>query len=63
MKHDAQLALRVAVAVASALGSLVNESRFYFAVIAVFVTFMGTNTSGEQVTKAIHRVAGTIAGS
>jgi uncharacterized membrane protein YccC len=28
----------------------------------VFVTFMGTNTSGEQVIKAIHRVGGTIVG-
>jgi uncharacterized membrane protein YccC len=60
----AQMAIRVAVAVgvASALGSVVSERRFYWAVLAVFVTFMGTNTSGEQVIKAIHRVAGTIVG-
>jgi uncharacterized membrane protein YccC len=60
----AQIAIRVAVAVgvASALGSVVSERRFYWAVLAVFVTFMGTNTSGEQVIKAIHRVAGTIVG-
>jgi uncharacterized membrane protein YgaE (UPF0421/DUF939 family) len=60
----AQIAIRVAVAVAvaSALGSVVSERRFYWAVIAVFATFMGTNTSGEQVIKAIHRVAGTIVG-
>jgi Fusaric acid resistance protein-like len=60
----AQAAIRVilAVAVASALGSLASERRFYWAVIAVFVAFMGTNTSGEQVIKTIHRVAGTIAG-
>jgi uncharacterized membrane protein YccC len=59
-----QVAIRVAVAVAvaSALGSVVSERRFYWAVLAVFVTFMGTNTSGEQVIKAIHRVAGTIVG-
>ena len=59
----AQTAIRVAVAVAvaSALGSIVSERRFYWAVLAVFVTFMGTNTSGEQFIKAIHRVAGTIA--
>jgi uncharacterized membrane protein YccC len=56
----AQIAIRVAVA--SALGSIVSERRFYWAVLAVFVTFMGTNTSGEQVIKAIHRVAGTIVG-
>jgi uncharacterized membrane protein YccC len=60
----AQIAIRVtvAVAVASALGSVVSERRFYWAVLAVFVTFMGTNTSGEQVNKAIHRVAGTFVG-
>jgi hypothetical protein len=60
----AQIAIRVAVAVAvaSALGSIVSERRFYWAVLAVFVTFMGTNTSGEQVIKALHRLAGTIAG-
>jgi uncharacterized membrane protein YccC len=60
----AQLAIRVAVAVAvaSALGSVVSERRFYWAVLAVFVTFMGANTSGEQVIKAIHRFAGTIVG-
>jgi uncharacterized membrane protein YccC len=60
----AQIAIRVAVAVAvaSALGSFLSDRRFYWAVLAVFVTFMGTNTSGEQVIKAIHRVAGTIVG-
>jgi uncharacterized membrane protein YccC len=60
----AQMAIRVAVAaaVASALGSIVSEPRFYWAALAVFVTFMGTNTSGEQVIKAIHRVGGTIVG-
>jgi hypothetical protein len=60
----ARMAIRVAVAVAvaSALGSVVSEPRFYWAVLAVFVTFMGTNTSGEQVIKATHRVGGTIVG-
>ncbi len=64
LEPAAQNAIRVAVAVAvaSALGSIVSERRFYWAVLAVFVTFMGTNTSGEQVIKATHRVAGTIVG-
>jgi uncharacterized membrane protein YgaE (UPF0421/DUF939 family)/MFS family permease len=64
LEPAAQTAIRVAVAVAvaSALGSIVSERRFYWAVLAVFVTFMGTNTSGEQVIKAIHRVAGTLVG-
>jgi uncharacterized membrane protein YccC len=64
LEPAAQNAIRVAVAVAvaSALGSIVSERRFYWAVLAVFVTFMGTNTSGEQVIKATHRVAGTLVG-
>ena len=57
-------ALRVAIAVgaASAIASAVNERRFYWAVIAVFITFMGANTSGEQIIKAAQRVLGTCAG-
>src|SRR6202012_2359176 len=35
---------------------------FYWAVIAAFITFMGTNTAGEQVRKSIFRVAGTVVG-
>lgn len=60
----AQIAIRVALAVgvASALGSILSQRRFYWAVLAVFAAFMGTNTSGEQVIKAIDRVAGTIVG-
>ncbi len=60
----AQAAIRLAVAVglAAAIGSIVSERRFYWAVIAVFITFMGTNTSGEQLVKAAHRVAGTLIG-
>jgi MFS family permease len=60
----AQLAIRVTLAagVASVIGSALSERRFYWAVIAVLVAFTGTNTSGEQIIKAIHRIAGTIAG-
>jgi uncharacterized membrane protein YccC len=60
----AQTALRMtfAVAVAAAIGSVVSERRFYWAVLAVFITFMGTNTSGEQLNKAFSRVAGTVIG-
>jgi uncharacterized membrane protein YccC len=64
LSPPAQLAIRitVAVAVAAAVGSLVSERRFYWAVLAVFITFMGTNTSGEQLNKAFSRVAGTVIG-
>ncbi len=57
-------AIRVAIAVgaASAIASEVNEQRFYWAVIAVFITFMGANTAGEQIIKAGQRVLGTCAG-
>jgi uncharacterized membrane protein YccC len=52
----------IAVAAAIALGDLLSGRRFYWAVIAAFITFMGANTSGEQVRKAIFRVAGTVIG-
>ena len=57
-------AIRVAIAVgvASAIGSAVNEQHFYWAVIAVFITFMGANTAGEQIIKAANRVLGTCVG-
>jgi hypothetical protein len=60
----AQAAIRTAIAVgaAAAIGSILSERRFYWAVIAVFITFMGTSTSGEQLVKAANRVAGTLIG-
>jgi Fusaric acid resistance protein-like len=60
----AQNAIRitVAVAAAAAIGSVVSERRFYWAVLAVFVSYMGANTSGEQIFKAVNRVAGTVVG-
>ena len=52
----------IAVGAATALGDLLSGRRFYWAVIAAFITFMGTNSSGEQVRKAFFRVAGTVIG-
>jgi uncharacterized membrane protein YgaE (UPF0421/DUF939 family) len=52
----------IAVGTAIALGDLLSGQRFYWAVIAAFITFMGANNSGEQVRKALFRVAGTVAG-
>jgi uncharacterized membrane protein YccC len=52
----------VAVGAAIALGDLLSGRRFYWAVIAAFVTFMGANNSGEQVRRALFRVAGTVVG-
>src|ERR1700712_5010273 len=57
-------ALQMAVAVGGAisLGDLLSGRRFYWAVIAAFITFMGANNSGEQVRKAAYRVLGTVVG-
>ena len=52
----------VAVGGAIALGDILSGQRFYWAVIAAFITFMGANNSGEQVRKAIFRVLGTLVG-
>lgn len=52
----------VAVSGAIALGDVLNGRRFYWAVIAAFITFMGANNAGEQIRKAALRVAGTVVG-
>jgi uncharacterized membrane protein YgaE (UPF0421/DUF939 family) len=52
----------IAVGAAIALGELLSERRFYWAVIAAFITFVGANNSGEQTLKALHRVLGTVVG-
>jgi uncharacterized membrane protein YccC len=52
----------IAVGAATALGDVLSGHRFYWAVIAAFITFMGTSSSGEQVRKAFFRVAGTVVG-
>jgi uncharacterized membrane protein YccC len=59
-----QTAIRLAVAVgaACAAGSALSERRFYWAVIAVFIAFTGAHTAGEQLTRAVERVAGTFVG-
>jgi hypothetical protein len=60
----ARTAIRVTIAVgaACAFGSWLSEQRFYWAVIAVFIAFMGANTAGEQIIKAANRVLGTVVG-
>jgi uncharacterized membrane protein YgaE (UPF0421/DUF939 family) len=52
----------IAVGAAIMLGDLLSGRRFYWAVIAAFITFMGANNSGEQARKALYRVAGTVVG-
>jgi hypothetical protein len=64
LDQPAQSAIRltVAVAAAAAVGSILSDRRFYWAVIAVFIAFIGANTTGEQITKAANRVGGTVIG-
>jgi uncharacterized membrane protein YgaE (UPF0421/DUF939 family) len=52
----------VAAGVALALGDLISPDRFYWAVIAAFITFMGAHNAGEQIRKAFFRVGGTVIG-
>jgi uncharacterized membrane protein YccC len=52
----------VAAGVAIVLGDLISPQRYYWAVLAAFITFMGAHNAGEQVRKALFRVAGTVIG-
>ncbi len=52
----------VAAGAAIALGDLISPQRFYWAVLAAFIMFMGAHNAGEQIRKALFRVAGTVIG-
>jgi hypothetical protein len=52
----------IAAGAAIALGDLLSPQRFYWAVLAAFITFMGAHNAGEQIRKALFRVAGTVIG-
>jgi MFS family permease len=54
--------MAVAVTAAVLLGEVLSGRRFYWAVIAAFVTFMGANSATEQVRKGFNRVLGTVVG-
>lgn len=58
----ATIQIAVAGTLAIVLGDLVSGQRLYWAVIATFLAFMATTNSGEQVRKALFRVAGTALG-
>ncbi|HWC38351.1 MAG TPA: FUSC family protein, partial [Acidimicrobiales bacterium] len=58
----AAIHMTVGLAIAIAAGDALSDSRFYWAMLAVYVTLMGTNNAGEQSRKALFRVAGTVAG-
>jgi uncharacterized membrane protein YgaE (UPF0421/DUF939 family) len=60
----ARTAIQLGIAVGGAIiaGDALSGRRFYWAVIAAFITFMGANTAGEQLRKSVFRVAGTVVG-
>ena len=61
---NARIAIQMGIAVGAAIiaGDALSGRRFYWAVIAAFITFMGANTAGEQLRKSVFRVAGTVVG-
>lgn len=52
----------VAASLAIVVGELVSPARWYWAVIAAFVIFAGTNSWGETLTKGWQRLLGTALG-
>jgi uncharacterized membrane protein YccC len=52
----------LAVGIVTVLGDAINGRRFYWAILAAFITFMGANNSAEQLRKAFYRVFGTAIG-
>lgn len=52
----------LAAALAIAAGQLVSPTRWFWAVIAAFVIFAGTNSWGETLTKGWQRLIGTMLG-
>jgi uncharacterized membrane protein YgaE (UPF0421/DUF939 family) len=58
----ASIQVGIAATIAIAVGDAVNGRRFYWGLLATFLAFMATTNSGEQVRKAIFRVAGTAVG-
>ncbi|MEP6562514.1 MAG: FUSC family protein [Nakamurella sp.] len=52
----------VAAGLAILVGEAISSARFYWAVIAAFIGFAGTATSGETLSKGTGRIAGTLTG-
>ncbi|HET8601488.1 MAG TPA: FUSC family protein [Segeticoccus sp.] len=57
-------AVQVAIAAALAIvvGSVIDQRRYYWAVIAAFVAFTGTSTFAETLRKSVGRLVGTLVG-
>ncbi|MEH3156957.1 MAG: FUSC family protein [Gordonia paraffinivorans] len=64
LQPTTRTAIQVAVAtsIATVLGEMVSPARWYWAVLSAFVVFTGTTTRGEILTRAGHRIVGTVIG-
>jgi uncharacterized membrane protein YccC len=64
LSQTTRQAIQVTIAAALAIvtGELVSPARWFWAVIAAFVIFAGTNSWGETLTKGWQRTLGTILG-
>jgi uncharacterized membrane protein YccC len=64
MNASTKAAIQVAVATSAAtvLGELISPDRWYWAVLTAFLVFTGVSSRGEILTRAGHRIVGTIAG-
>jgi hypothetical protein len=64
LNPSTKAAIQVAVATSAAtiLGELISPNRWYWAVLSAFVVFTGVTTRGEILTRAGHRIVGTVAG-
>ena len=52
----------VAVALSIVVGELVSPTRWYWATVAAFVVFAGTNSRGDVLSRGWQRVLGTVGG-
>ena len=64
LRPSTRQAIQVSLAAALAIGAgqLVSPTRWFWAVIAAFVIFAGTNSWGETLTKGWQRLLGTMLG-
>ncbi|MTD13290.1 hypothetical protein GIS00_04920 [Nakamurella sp. YIM 132087] len=52
----------LAAALAIVVGEAISPQRYFWAVIAAFIAFAGTATSGETLSKGVARISGTLVG-
>ena len=64
LNPSTKAAIQVAVATSAAtvLGNLISPDRGYWAVLTAFLVFTGVTTRGEILSRAGHRIVGTIVG-